>query len=163
MAHCGEVITMSGASTPCRYQNPHRLEDVLVLIQALGKTTNTTGQVSESKLSGEGFRLHPQSAPKWIDVANEHPEFFRVSGESEDAVMLVCQYVSKERPSEQLLAKLLDIAVETHDREVERHQRALERELESRKLSLTKLSLVLSALTATGSMIVAIIALLAKK
>lgn len=150
-------------AAPTRYQRPHRLEDVLVLIQALGATTNSTGQVSEAALSGDGVRLRPQSASSWVEVAGEHPEFFRVSGKAEDALMLVCQYISREKPSDLMLARLMDIAVTTHDREVERLQRAQERELESDKLGLTKLSLILSALTSVGSIIIAIVALIAKK
>ncbi len=76
--------------------------------------------------------------------------------------MLTCQYLSKEKPSDEMLGKLMDIAVTTHDREVERYQRAQERELESHKLSLNRLSLILSSITSIGSIIVAIIALIAK-
>jgi hypothetical protein len=77
--------------------------------------------------------------------------------------MLFCQYISKERPSDELLGKLMDIAVTTHDREVERHQRTQERETESRKLGLAKLSLILSAVTSIGSIAIAIVALIAKR
>lgn len=146
-----------------RYQKPHRLEDVLVLIQALARTPNQTGQMYAATLSSDEYHLHPQSAENWLEVAKEHPEFFRVSGKSGDAIMLFCQYLSKEKLSDDLLGKLMDISVTSHDREVERHQRSLERELESRKLSLGKLSLIVSAVTSIGSVIVAIVALMVKK
>ena len=131
--------------------------------RALGKTTNTTGQISEARLSGDEIRLRQQSADSWTDVAAEHPEFFRVAGKSEDAIMLVSQYISREKPTDVMLAKLMDIAVTTHDREVERFQRSQERELKFHKLGLTRLSLVLSAITSIGSIIIAIVALVIRK
>lgn len=154
---------MPSSASPTRYQRQNRLEDVLVLIQALGKTTNSTGQVSNSRLSGDDFRLRSQSASSWTEVAKEHPEFFRIAGEAEDAIMLVCQYVSKARPSDELLGKLMDLAVTTHDREAERTQRAQERELESQKMTLTRWSIIASTITALGSIAVAIVALVVKK
>jgi hypothetical protein len=69
---------MNSTAKVVRYQKDFRLEDVLVLIQALGKTTNTTGQIGDETLRGEQNRLHPQSAESksWIEIAKEHPEFF---------------------------------------------------------------------------------------
>jgi hypothetical protein len=132
---------MTSSTPPTRYRREHRLEDVLVLIQALGKF-NESGQVYASRLSGDDLRLRPQSLPpdsSWVEVAKEHPEFFRVSGKSDDAIMLVWQHVSKEKPTDEVLGKLMEIAVETHDRELERDQRMQERQLEASKLVIGRL------------------------
>jgi len=157
--------TMDVPEDKRRYGRPHRLEDVLILIQALAATPNTSGQVTENVLSGDNTRLHPQSAEskKWAEIAKEHPEFFRLSGQAEDAIMLVYQYISKAKPSDEMIGKMMENAVITHDREVERLQKGEERKLEAKKLSLTKLSMILSAVLGIGSIIVAVVALIVKK
>ncbi len=108
------------------YLSEGRLADVLALIQVLALDVHThrsdTGLLSE--LQGP-----PRSAETWPKVAEHHPEFFRVKPAGENRVSLIARHVTPKendggRPSlpSDYTSKLLQLAVELHDREVRRSQ-----------------------------------------
>ncbi|MEM9921157.1 MAG: hypothetical protein AAF990_23850 [Bacteroidota bacterium] len=57
-----------------KYQKPHRLEEVLALIQLLARHKNTYR--SERGVEAD-LKRKPQSAASWLALIREHPEFFR--------------------------------------------------------------------------------------
>ena len=112
-----------------------RLADVLALIQVLAydKITNR----SESGLSKE-LQKTPSTSNFWIELAKEHPEFFRVrqgtdeeDNQKKDLVSLLSRFVlpkienTNNRPllGIETVNKLMEIAVQIHDRQVERRDR----------------------------------------
>lgn len=102
-----------------------RLADVLALIQVLALDENAhrsdDGLISE--LQGS-----PRSADSWSVIAEQHPEFFRVAPSGTNRVSLVARHVSaptgETRPilASDYTSKLLQLAIELHDREVKRAQ-----------------------------------------
>jgi len=114
-------------ATDAVYAEPRRLADVMALIQvlALGKRPYRT----EAGLL-QSLQSPPRSAGKWTEVADDHPEFFRVQHRRDDArVSLVLRHVLPGDNDEfaelgpRYLDSLLRTAVEMHDRQVRRSQR----------------------------------------
>jgi hypothetical protein len=108
------------------YLLPGRLGDVLALIQVLALDEHA--HRSDSGLSSE-LQGKPRSADAWPIVAQHHPEFFRVKPEGEHRVSLVARHVTprdaegRRQPlAPDYTSKLLELAVELHDREVRRSQ-----------------------------------------
>ena len=67
----------------------------------------------------------PQSASTWTELANEHPEFFRVYKNTDRAVSLVARHVTpkgddrkKEPLTIEFVQALLETAIQLHDRQV---------------------------------------------
>ena len=148
------------ASKP--YLDPRRLADVLVLIHSLGFSDNKTGQVYDNTLTNDG--LKPQTASNWQQIAKDHPEFFRLSGQTEKkALILVIQYVSGAKPTAESLADLVDIAVKLHDRQVEEDNRQHDRQMEEKRQWFTKISILTSMIATVGSVVVAVLALILKR
>lgn len=110
----------------CSYLAEGRLADVLALIQvlALDEHAHRSDEGLESELQGQ-----PRSAANWAEIAQFHPEFFRVRPTGEHRVSLVARHVTPSledgRPplSAEYTSTLLQLAVELHDREVKRSQR----------------------------------------
>lgn len=108
------------------YTDPGRLVDVLALIQVLGLDEHA--HRSESGLRDE-LQGNPRSATTWTEVAKEHPEFFRVKPTGEHVVSLVARHVTPKNErdvrylSPDFIGRLLDAAIELHDREVRRAER----------------------------------------
>lgn len=106
------------------YLKGERLADTLALIQVLALDEHP--HRSEAKLQVE-LQGRPKSAEAWASLAREHPEFFRVRAEAEHPVSLVARHVL---PSDQgvrtlssdYTAKLMQLAVELHDRQLRRVQ-----------------------------------------
>ena len=102
-----------------------RLSDVLALIQvlALDESSHRSKEGLRSELQSE-----PLSAESWPDLAKAHPEFFRVKPDGEHRVSLTARHVTPKigdtRPvlPSDYTSKLLQLAVELHDREVRRNQ-----------------------------------------
>lgn len=102
-----------------------RLADVLALIQvlALDEHAHRSDEGLVSELQGA-----PRSAASWPNIAEQHPEFFRVAPTGDHRVSLVARHVAPrtedKRPPlpSDYTAKLLQLAVELHDREVRRSQ-----------------------------------------
>lgn len=109
-----------------KYLKENRLEEVLVMLQVLALD-------KRSYRSESGFKAilpdKPISSSSWIDLAREHPEFFRVADGMKFPVSLVTRHVSTDeeqnRPalSSEHTQALLNTAIELHDRELKRNQR----------------------------------------
>lgn len=103
------------------YLVPGRLEDVVLLIQYLA--SDDRGQISDSTFRRElGVGPASEGATSWATVAKEHPEFFRVSGESENkAIALLAKFAIRksdnEQPPHELLSALIDIAIRLQERQ----------------------------------------------
>jgi hypothetical protein len=107
------------------YIKGERLADTLALIQVLALDENP--HRSEEKLQAE-LQGEPRSAKAWASLAGEHPEFFRVRAEAEHPVSLIARHVlpkdvqgDRTLPSD-YTAKLMQLAVELHDRQLRRVQ-----------------------------------------
>lgn len=100
-----------------------RLQDVLALIQvlALDKHAHRSASGLLSELQGP-----PRSADTWAEVAESHPEFFRIERDRAHGVSLVARHVLTENEGEvrefpvEFAGKLLGLAVELHDRQLRR-------------------------------------------
>jgi hypothetical protein len=107
------------------YLRDGRLPDVLALIQVLAADSHA--HRSESGLNEE-LQGKPQSAETWTILAKKHPEFFRVKPDGEHRVSLIARHVIERtegvRPvlPPDYTSKLLQLAVELHDRAVKRSQ-----------------------------------------
>ena len=73
-----------------QYATPERLSDVMALIQVLA--LDKDAHRSESGLKGE-LQVLPRSAPTWTEVAQGHPEFFRVQTGRDHPISLVLRHV----------------------------------------------------------------------
>ena len=115
------------------YLQEGRLSDVLALIQVLAFDRDTYR--SEGGLQEE-FQRKPVTGATWMAVAREHPEFFRVRDNPEKVprVALLARYVlpreqladgEEKKPPLQpdLVNKLLELAVDLHDKQSERTSR----------------------------------------
>ena len=110
------------------YLKPNRLADVIRLIVVLSVDKHSFR--SEEGLSGI-FRDNPKSAESWLDLANEHLEFFRFNKEKTTIILLI-RFLQKIDISEGELReplsvdqtqKLVDQAIELHDKQLARYQR----------------------------------------
>ena len=105
------------------YTKPDRLADVLALIQVL--SLDRHAHRSEDGLVEE-LQGVPKSDESWTTVAGEHPEFFRVRAEGTNRVSLVARHVlpkgedGTRELTPELVGKLLQAALEIHDRQLER-------------------------------------------
>ncbi|MCB9191197.1 MAG: hypothetical protein H6602_06005 [Flavobacteriales bacterium] len=109
------------------YLKPNRLADVLALIQVLALDTH-------AHRSEKGLAKELQGKPKsgsndtWVDIANDHPEFFRVDKDELHGVSLVSRHVLprvngvRTLPVE-FVHKLMDTAIQLHDKQVKRSER----------------------------------------
>ncbi len=107
------------------YVSAGRLADVLAMIQVLALDEHS--HRSESGLAGE-LQGPARSAGTWSEVAERHPEFFRVKPTGENRISLIARHVSaptgEGRPPLTLehTSKLMQIAIEMHDRQLRRSQ-----------------------------------------
>lgn len=99
-----------------------RLPDVLALIQVLAFDPDT--HRSEGSIVRKELGV-PSSAQGWTVLAKEHPEFFRVFGESE-TISLIARHVQpsgeggKREPLTSDFTKvLLETAIDIHDRQIQ--------------------------------------------
>jgi len=107
------------------FADPNRLADVLALIQvlALDKHAHRSEDGLKDELQGI-----PKSAGTWAEIAEQHPEFFRVRETGTHRVSLVARHVlpkndegTRELPSD-FVGKLFQAAIEIHDRQLDRAQ-----------------------------------------
>lgn len=116
---------MCRSKQPSSYLIGGRLADVLALIQVLALDEHA--HRSEEGLTTE-LQGAPRSADSWSKIAEQHPEFFRVALTGEHRASLVARHVAfrteDKRPplASDYTSKLLQLAVELHDREVRRSQ-----------------------------------------
>ncbi len=122
MALCGEFNWRKTVNHP--YGENGRLADVMALIQvlALDKHAHRSEEGLNNELQGI-----PSSSKSWFKVAEQHPEFFRVNSTGTHRISLVARHVQprdeedKRTPlSADFVGKLLQAAIELHDREMER-------------------------------------------
>ena len=112
------------------YRDPNRLADVMALIQVLAQAAwaSRTEKGLTAQLQGV-----PKSAITWTSLAESHREFFRVRPASaekpEASLALIWRHVVPEdeqgqrKPlSPEITAKLLELAISSHDRAVSRKQ-----------------------------------------
>jgi hypothetical protein len=113
-------------NSPSSYLSEGRLADVLALIQvlALDEHAHRSEEGLKTELQGA-----PSSADSWPKIAEQHPEFFRVAPAGEHRVSLIARHVTPrtsedKRPplASDYTSKLLQLAMELHDREVRRSQ-----------------------------------------
>lgn len=108
------------------YTEPGRLQDVLALIQVLG--LDESSHRSEDGLRSE-LQGIPRSAPSWAELAQAHPEFFRVRPEGEHRISLVSRHVTPKNENDvrelspEFIGKLLQAAIDLHDRQIRRDER----------------------------------------
>lgn len=96
----------------------HRLQDIIALIQILALR-------EYSHRSNEGLNADalggPKSSKSWIEIAEEHPEFFRLDPDAKNALSLVARHAlpahAKDTDRSTLAADLIRIAIELHDRQ----------------------------------------------
>jgi len=120
------------------YLKSGRLSDVLALIQILAyhRLAKRTHEGLRNQL-----RRPPLTAETWIEIGQQHPEFFRVleankHSSNQETVTLITRFVQEgippENPEEpglspslkpEITAKLLDLAIQLHDREIQRRDR----------------------------------------
>lgn len=103
------------------YSEKSRLADVMALIQVL--SLDKHAHRSESGLNDE-LQGIPKSAKSWEEVAQQHPEFFRVKDSGTHKTSLVARHVQprnedgeREAIPSDFVGKLLQTAMELHDRE----------------------------------------------
>lgn len=107
------------------YLASDRLADVLALIQVLALDKDS--HRSESGLKDE-LRGAPRSVDSWAQLAEAHPEFFRVAEDAKFGISLVARHVLSRddtgyRPlPADYASKLLQLAVDLHDRAIRRSQ-----------------------------------------
>ncbi len=110
------------------YLEDYRLSEVIALIVALSVTEYTFR--SNSGLD-RSFRTTAKSAKDWIELSKQHPEFFRL-GKDEGSVALLIRYFDKadsenadKKPPLTIdqTQKLVDQALELHDKQLGRYQR----------------------------------------
>lgn len=104
------------------YTKPGRLVDVLALIQVLAldehRHRSRDGVLKE-------LQEPPSSSESWVNLAAEHPEFFRVAKTGDHPLSLVARHVwpeEREFPSE-FTYRLLQTAIDLHDRQVRAAER----------------------------------------
>lgn len=117
-----------------QYLKPGRLSDVLALIQVLAldpSTYRSEKGASINKAQGLQGEMQgpPESAKTWTEIAQDHPEFFRVNLKRDNAVSLIARHVTPKNEKnirvldEAFIGKLLELAVEIHDRQIKLAER----------------------------------------
>lgn len=114
------------------YGSDGRLQDVLSLIQVLAYSPKT--RRTDQGLQAE-LKRAPANSKSWIELAKQHPEFFRVREDHEKSshVSLIARNAQQSvvdddgDPLKPLLTtdvanKLMELAVGMHDREVRRKE-----------------------------------------
>lgn len=108
------------------YIIPGRLTDILALIQVLAfqKYRHRSEEGVGQELQGS-----PRSAKTWTEVAQAHPEFFRVHTDEARGISLIVRHVLP--PDEdgeyvmppEFVSRLISAAVEIYDRQVKLAER----------------------------------------
>lgn len=117
---------------PRRYSDPNTLADVMALIQVLAQTSDDTVRSETGLTAALQRKPISKGISTWIDLAQHHPEFFRVSTDigKSSRVSLISRYVLAKDGRGKRLAlsaeettRLLNLAVSLHDRETSRRDR----------------------------------------
>lgn len=83
-------MCLSSRKNKLPYADSNRLADVMALIQvlALDKHAHRSEEGLKDELQGD-----PKSAKNWSEIADQHPEFFRVRESGTHRVSLVARHV----------------------------------------------------------------------
>jgi hypothetical protein len=129
---------MAGTPSTKLYLKPGRLSDILSLVQVLAY--DKFAKRTDAGLTTQ-LRRGPLTASTWTEIGQQHPELFRVleaekHSSNQETVALISRLVQPgipaegpdEPPKSQPLTpdqagKLMDLAIELHDREVQRRDR----------------------------------------
>jgi hypothetical protein len=109
-----------------RYLRDGRLADVIALLQVLALDPHT--HRSEEGLIKDLTGV-PKSAESWVDLASEHPEFFRVRRGETVRMSLVARHVIPEDSTGvrhlpgDFAGQLIEAAINLHDRQIRRDER----------------------------------------
>ncbi|WP_146897756.1 hypothetical protein [Adhaeribacter aerolatus] len=111
------------------YLKPYRLSDVIRLIVALSIEKPS---FRNHKALEESLRDTPKSADNWLQIASEHPEFFRLNKDNDHVILLIRFIKQPGQPIEgeyrapltvEETQKLVDQALVLHDKQLARYQR----------------------------------------
>jgi len=140
------------------YLDESRLRDVMALIQVLGYGEHPSrapnGICVALQDVNENHAPTQERMDHWEEVARGHPEFFRVSGDGV-SISLVARFVdAPPRPprTPEVVWQLMQTAISLHDREAQHRDRWA-----------TYFPLLIAVVGAVGSVLTAIIGLLAAK
>jgi hypothetical protein len=111
------------------YLKPGRLEDVIFLIQYLGREDEAYFEADDKEEKVLDYHT-PKSLGNWLRVADDHPEFFRIAGSTEKkSVYLWHRYYEKgeknKRPPLNFsqVQALVDNVLKIHERQVKQDER----------------------------------------
>ena len=110
------------------YLKPRRLEDVIFLIQFLGRGQHASFESDGNEMPTLALDYHtPQSEKSWLAVAKEHPEFFRVAGDTPMKTVYLWHRYYQPAPRPQLdfsqVQQVVDNALKIHERQVKQDER----------------------------------------
>jgi hypothetical protein len=110
------------------YLIPRRLEDVIFLIQYLGRGPQASFVSDGREEKPRPLDDHtPKSTRNWLDVAKDHPEFFRVAGAKETKTTYLWHrwYQNAPYPALDLspVQETIDNALKIHERQVKQDER----------------------------------------
>jgi hypothetical protein len=110
------------------YLKPHRLEDVIFLIQYLGRGDNACFRSDGNEKPPKMLDDHtPRSPGSWLEVAKDHPEFFRIAGATPTKEVYLWHrfYQQAPRPPLDILQvqQVVDNALKIHERQVKQDER----------------------------------------
>jgi hypothetical protein len=129
---------MAGTPSTKLYLKPGRLSDILSLVQVLAY--DKFAKRTDAGLTTQ-LRRGPLTAGTWTEIGQQHPELFRVleaekHSSNQETVALISRLVQPGIPAENpdeppksppltpdQTGKLMDLAIELHDREVQRRDR----------------------------------------
>lgn len=111
------------------YLKSRRLEDVIFLIQYLGRGEHASFEAADKQPIVLDYHT-PNSAENWLTVANDHPEFFRIAGATpQKRVYLWHRFYEKgekdKRPPLNFsqVQELVENALKIHERQVKQDER----------------------------------------
>jgi len=142
-----------------KYTIPNRLTDVIRLISVLAMDEHT---FRTKEGLDKAIRGNPLSAADWIQIASEHPEFFRPNGDGFYIALLLRSYFkenqfgngakTKECLTQEQTQKLIEAAISLHDKEIARIQKYSFR-IPIRTAIIAGCAVVLASLISTGAAI----------
>ena len=108
------------------YLRAHRLEDVIFLIQYLGMGEHYSLEFDGKPPEGVSPRSSTDKDNKWVSVAKEHPEFFRVTPDK--SISLTQRYYHKNGEGKRVplqvdeVQRLIQNAISLQDRQAKRSE-----------------------------------------
>jgi hypothetical protein len=110
------------------YLKPRRLEDVVFLIQYLGRGDNASFQSDGAENPPKPLDGHtPRLTEHWLEVAKDHPEFFRVAGATSTKEIYLWHRFYQKAPRPPLdfaqVQQVVDNALKIHERQLKQDER----------------------------------------